>query len=79
MSMSDADRTAGDPGMWLRIGDPVRRRKGTYAFRGKVVGEGTTSLGKRLLLVEHRSEAGMCHIYGEADLELDLEREDIKR
>lgn len=52
----------------IRIGDKVKRAGGSYEFNGVVIGEGTTSLGKRMLMVEHSTEMGMVHVFGEADL-----------
>jgi len=54
-------------------GDRVQRRNGSYTFKGEVRAAFTTRRGLRLYAVEHSAEAGLVHIFREADLMPDEE------
>lgn len=55
----------------FKAGDRVRRSGGSYAFPGVVLSAFANTLGRRLYAVEHRTEAGMIHVFREADLVAD--------
>ena len=56
----------------FNIGDHVKKVKG-YKFPGILIGTAVKTSGKILYLVECTADGatGMCHIFGENDLELD--------
>ncbi len=54
-------------------GDRVKRSGGSYVFPGVVLGSVLTTLGRRLYVVEHRTERGLTHLFREGDLTPDEE------